>query len=230
LTRSAVFLLAALGSSRIVSAQNVHPYVGGGIEMSSFGTHSWEGSPSLSFDNATDDSIVIGLGGEGGVFLGTNVAVGAEVNVPFGRGGITQSHGYFNPYSRLSRYREWSLFGIFHGYVPAGRRVRAGLLAGAGIVFASSLDRYSFCQFSGTPVVVCQPFTAEQEATRSTLGATLGGDVVIQATHRLSVVPGFRVVRVGRGGDLASSGYHDFIDLGLDRLVYRAGIAIRATF
>jgi hypothetical protein len=136
----------------------------------------------------------------------------------------------FNPYNRRSRYRESSLFGIFHGYVPTGGRVRAGILAGGGIVFASSLDQISSCNFA--PRIACTPFSPEQEATRSALGATLGSDVVIQATRRLSVVPQFRVVWVGRGGDPASSSGDDygFVTLGLDRFAYRASIGLRATF
>jgi len=229
--RSVVFLLAVLSCSGRVSAQDVHPYVGGAIEISSFGTHSWSGSPSVTYNNATDDTFVTSIGSEGGVFLGNNVAVGVEINIPFERSEITQSHGYFNPFNRRSRYREWSVSGIFHRYMPAGRRVRAGIVLGGGMVFASSRDQVSSCNFD--PRIPCAPFSAEREATHSTFAALLGTDAAIQVTPHLSVVPQFRVIWVGRGGDPASSSFDadfDFVTLGLDRLAYRAAIGLRATF
>jgi hypothetical protein len=227
--RALVIVWAVLSSCGTATAQDVHPYVGGAIEVSSFGTHSWTGSPSLSYNNATDDSMVVGIVGEGGAFFGSNVAIGAEINLPVGRSDIAQRHGYFNPFNRQSRYQERSLFAILRGYVPLGRRVRAGILAGAGIVFASSLDGMSSCNFDTR--IPCTPFSPEQETTRSALGATLGSDVVIQATRHLSVVPQFRVVWVGRGDPASSSGGdRDVVSLGLDQPSYRAAIGIRATF
>jgi hypothetical protein len=229
--RTVVFLLAVLSCSGRVSAQDVHPYVGGAIEVSSFGTHSWDGSPSLTYNNATDDTVVTSIAGEGGVFLRNNVAVGVELSIPFERSNITQSHGYFNPFNRRSRYREWSVSGIFHGYMPTGRRVRAGIVAGGGMVFASSRDQVSTCNFD--PRIPCAPFSAEREATHSAFAAVVGSDVAVQITRRLSVVPQFRVVWVGRGGDPASSSFDadfDFVTLGLDRLACRAALGLRATF
>jgi hypothetical protein len=228
--RPTLFLLAVLGCARLASAQDTHPYASGAIEMSTWGVHSFMGAPSISYQNTSDDTKVVGIVGEGGMFLSRYVAVGAEIDIPFRRNGVTNGHGYFDPYNRLSRYQEWSVFGIVHGYVPAGRRVRAGILAGGGIVFASSLDRISSCNFD--PGIPCTPFGPEQEATRSAFGATIGSDLVIQATRRLSIVPQFRVVWVDRGEDPASANATDrpFVILGIDRVSYRAGIGLRVTF
>jgi hypothetical protein len=229
LVRSAL-LLAVLSCSRPARAQDLRPYAGAAIDISPLGIHSWSGSPSLTYTNATDDTVVVGIRSEGGVFLGSNTAIGVEINIPFRRNDITQVHGYFNPYNRLSRYQEWTLFGLFHGYLVTGRRVRAGIMAGGGFVFASSLDQISSCNFDVR--IPCSPFSPEQEATRSSLGATIGSDLVIQATRHLGVVPEFRVVWTGRGGEPASSSHDnlDFVTLGLNRLTYRAAIGLRATF
>jgi hypothetical protein len=154
-TRSAL-LLAVLSCSRPARAQDLRPYVSAAIDISPVGIHSWSGSPSLSYTNATDDTVVMGILGEGGVPLGSNTAFGVEINIPFRRTDITQTHGYFNPYRRLSRYQEWTLFGLFHGYLATSRRVRAGILAGGGFVFASSLDRISSCNFDVQ--IPCSPF------------------------------------------------------------------------
>ena len=82
--RVVVFLLAALSCSRLANAQSLHSYAGGAIEMSSWGTHSWISGPSLSYDNASDDTMVIGLVGEAGWLLfGPNVAIGADIALPF---------------------------------------------------------------------------------------------------------------------------------------------------
>ncbi|HMJ86302.1 MAG TPA: hypothetical protein VK504_24160, partial [Vicinamibacterales bacterium] len=121
--------------------------------------------------------------------------------------------------------------GLFHGYLPTSRRVRAGILAGGGLVFASSLDRISSCNFDAK--IPCSPFSPEQEETQTSVGATIGGDVVIQATRHLGVVSQFRVVWTGRGGEPGSSTSsvnHDFVTLGLNRLTYHPAIGLRATF
>jgi hypothetical protein len=227
---SAALLAAVLCCSRPGSAQETHPYAGATVEISTWGVHSWSGSPSVSYDNTSDDTHVLGIAGEAGWFISRNVAVGAEFELPFGRNGVTSVHGYFNPYTRLSQYRERSIFGVFHAYLPASQRVRAGILGGGGLVLASSQDQFSYCSFD--PPFACTPFSPAAAATRSALGATVGGDVVVQTTRRLSVVSQFRMVWVGRGGDPASSDSQDssFVTLGLDRVSYRAGIGLRASF
>jgi hypothetical protein len=225
-TRSVLLLLAMLSCAEPTMAQEQRLYVGGGIDISTFGTDSWDGSPSLTYTNSTDDAMAAGIAAEGGVFLGRSTAVGAEVNLPLGRSDVTQSHGYFNPYHRLSRYQDASVFGMFHRYVSTGRRVHIGLAAGGGVVFASSLDRVSTCNFD--PHIPCGVFGAEEETTRAALGVTVGGDVVIQATRHFSFVPQFRFVWVSRGEPASSS--DDVVTLGVDQFVYRAGIGLRARF
>lgn len=230
-TRAVVFLVAVLGCGGLAGAQDSRIYVGGAIELATFGVHSFDaGGPGSTYVNTADDSTLVGVIVEGGGFVSRHVAVGAEVHIPVGRADVTNTHDYFNPYIRRSRYQELSVFGTFHGYVPSSGRVRAGMLAGAGIVFVNSLDRTSTCNFDFN--IPCGPFGPEQEATRPVLGATVGGDVVIRTTDRLSIVPQFRVVWVNRGQDVNAGSPADqpFVILGIDRVSYRGGIGLRVTF
>jgi hypothetical protein len=230
-TRAVVFLFAVLGCGSVASAQDSRPYIGGAVELPTFGVHSFEtGGPGSSYFNTTDDPILVGVVVEGGGFVNRHVAVGGEIHIPVGRADVTNTHGYFNPYIRLSQYQELSVLGILHGYVPSSGRVRAGLVAGAGIVFANSLDQTSTCNFD--PTIPCNSFSPEQEQSRHFLGAIVGGDVAIRATARLSVVPQFRVCWVNRGQDVNSGSATDrpFVILGIDRVSYRGGIGLRMTF
>jgi hypothetical protein len=225
--RAPVILLAFLSSTTLARAQESHPYVGGAIEMSSWGTHSWTGSASESYQNTSDDSAVLRLICEAGWSPTPNSAIGAELDLPFARNKILQGHGYFNPFGRISRYQETSVFAVFHRFAGR-RRVRVGMVAGAGIVFESSLDRVSECRFGGS----CGPFGPEQEVTRTAFGAMIGGDVLVQVGRHLSVVPQFRIIWVDDRGEptSASSTALPFVTLGLDRIAYRAALALRATF
>lgn len=226
-----LFFLAWLGCSPPAIAQDTHPYASGAIEMATWGVHSWlDGSPSLTFINSSDDGTVLGVVGEAGVFFGRNVGVGAEIDVPLARAGVTNEHGYFNPYRRLSQYQEWRVFGVVHGYVPAGRRVRAGILGGGGIVFPSTVDQKSTCNFDFN--IPCTAFVPDQEMTHLLFGAIIGGEVAIQATDHLSIVPQFRAVWVARGdsSSLTVAAEQPLASLGIDRVSYHAGIGLRVTF
>jgi len=230
-TRAVGFLLVVFGCARLASAQDSHAYLGGAIELQTFGVHSFEtGGPGSTFFNTTDDPTVVGVIVEGGGFVSRNIAVGAEIQIPTGRAGLTNTHGYFNPYIRHSQYQELSILGIFHGYVPSGGTVRVGLLAGAGIVFANSLDQTSTCNFD--PSIPCSPFGPAQEQTRPNLSATGGVDVAVQATHHLSVVPQFRLFWVNRSQDVTSGSAEDrsFVILGIDRVSYRGVVGLRVMF
>ena len=211
-------------------AQEVHPYVGGAIEVSTWGVHSLSGAPDVTYDNISDNTSVAGIVGEAGVFLTRNVAVGAEFEVPFGRNNLTSAFGYFTPFTRRSQYREQSLFGVLHGYLPVSHRARVGIMGGGGIVSASSLAVISNCDFD--PKIPCTPFTPEKEATRSSFNATVGGDIVVQVAHRLSVVSQVRVVWVVRGADPATADIQDLpvVTLGVDRVSYRVRLGLRAIF
>jgi len=222
-----VFLLMAYGSS--VNAQEVHPYVGGAVEISTFGVDSLSGSPSMTYNNTSTDSMIVGVLGEAGLFLGRRIAVGAEFEMPLERASVTSMHGYFNPYTRESAYREGSLFGIFHGYVPVSARAQVGILGGGGFVFASSIDQQSDCNFD--PTIPCKPFSAPTETTRTSFGATVGGDLSVQAAEHLAVVSQFRLIWVSRGDPASADGQSiPLITLGIDRVSYRAIIGLRAMF
>src|SRR5436305_8080220 len=131
--RGIVFLFAVLGCGRLASAQDSHTFVGGAVELATFGVHSFDaGGPGSSYVNTTDDPAVIAAILEGGRFVNRRIAVGDEIDIPVGRAAVTNTHGYFNPFIRLSRYQELSALGMFHWYVLSSSTVRAGVVAGAG--------------------------------------------------------------------------------------------------
>jgi Outer membrane protein beta-barrel domain len=228
---TAVFFLMMLCDSRPAPAQDVRAYVGGTVEISTWGVHSWSGAPDVTYNNTSTDTTVVGVTGEAGWLLGRHAAVGVELDIPFGRNDVTTIHGYFEPFTRQSQYRETSIFGVIHGYVPVGSKVQAGIFGGGGAVFGNSLYQESECNFD--PHVPCTPFGPVQEITRSSFGLTVGGDLVVKATRHLSVVSRFRLVWAARGGDPASSSDSataQFVILGLDQVSYRASLGLRATF
>jgi hypothetical protein len=229
--RPLIFLAILLLCAKMSVAQEVHSYVGGAIETFTSRVHSFiSGGPDVSYNNTSDDTSVTGIVGEAGVFLKRNVAVGAEFEVPFGRRNVTSSYGYFTPFTRRSQYREQSLFGVFHAYMPMSHRARGGIMAGGGVVSASSLALISNCNFD--PKVPCGPFTPEKEVTRFSFNATVGGDIAIAVAHHLSVVSQFRAVWAVRGADPASADIQDLpiVALGVDRVSYRVRLGLRATF
>lgn len=229
--RTAVLLFIASTCEGPASGQVVHPYVSGAIEASSAGVHSLNSGASLTFDNTSDDNMVLGVVGEAGWFIRPNIAFGGQVDLPFGRTAITQHHDYVDPSNRRSRFREWNAFGVLRGYLPLQRRVRVGGVAGLGLVAESSLEQISTCQLA--PPYVCSAFGAEKESTRFATGLTVGGDLAWEATPHLSVLPQFRLVWVDRGNPVASNNSSEdsiLISLGLNQVSYRASIGLRVGF
>ena len=94
----AILLVAELCCSTRGSAQEMHPYAGATVEISTWGVHSWSGCAALTYNNTSEKTSVIGSVGEAGWFMGRNVAVGAEFEWPGGRNNVTSVHGYFSPY------------------------------------------------------------------------------------------------------------------------------------
>lgn len=224
--RLAFLLIAIFSDSSAGLAQDgPKAYVGGTVDVSSFGVHDLRGAPSLSFANTTNDTTIVGVTVEAGTEHGP-FAVGAEINIPLRRSEITQEHGYFDPYTRISGYRELGVLGIFHAYAPTGR-VRPGVLGGAGVVFQDSADQVSTTCFD--PRNSCSSMGASQETTtRPAFAFTAGGDVVIDLARHVSVVPQFRIVWVNRGtrdGESPSGP-----TLGVNSPGYRGGIGLRIHF
>ena len=170
--------------------------------------------------------MLLGVVGEVGWLLRPNIAIGGQVDLPFRRTTITQSYDYNleHPSVGRVRFREWNAFAVVRGYVPIARRVRVGGLAGVGMVAESALYQLTSCPFG--PLDACSAFLAETESTRLATGLTVGGDIVREATPRISVVPQFRVVWVDRGKIWASRDT-SVISLGLNQVSYRAGIGVR---
>jgi hypothetical protein len=226
--RSAVLVLAILNcTTAIANAQDPRVYVGGAFTISSWSIQNVSaGTPNLTFTNTGDNSPAAGIVGEAGLFVSPRVAIGVEIGQAF-RKGLTQTHGYINPYVLESQYRDLTLFGVVRYQLNMGR-VRAALVGGAGPVQESSLERAASGRYGSTlATVVYDPFGPETEVTNWTFGATFGADIIIKATRHLSVVPQVRVLTIPRGdfeGGPAS------VSFGLSAVVYRAGIGVRVAF
>src|SRR5215475_4181899 len=88
--RTAVLLFFASMCAGRATGQIVHPYASGAIEASSTGVHSISSGASLTFDNTSDDAMVLRVVGEAGWFLRPNIAIGGQVDLPIGRTAIIQ--------------------------------------------------------------------------------------------------------------------------------------------
>jgi len=216
-------LAAVLGCARFASAQESRTYVGAAFGISSWSVEPIDGgSPGLTFGNTSDTTNTTVLAAEAGHFLTAHFAVGAEI-AQSSRGELTQTHGYINPYIRVSRTRDLGVFGVARYQIGTGR-VRGAVLGGAGPVQESSLQRTA--EGTNFPTLTFGAFGPEQEVTEWVLGGVFGGELIIHVTRHFSVVPHARVVGTSRG-DLA---YSDFARYGLPTFVSRAGIGVRAEF
>ena len=217
-----LMLLAAIPSS--VTGQP-RGFIGAGFGSSSFGAESVDGgSPSTTYTNAIEPGRVTGLAAEAGV-LHRRLGFGVEVWLPLERRTLTQQYNYdflIVPYRRTSNYREWTLFGVLRGRLNDSHRISATWAAGGGLVNQSAAERYSE-RLPGS--YEFGPFGALQHTTDHTFGLTGGLDLPIETVRRISIVPQFRVVLVSR--DYLKN---SMTNLGLDRLMTRIGVSIRATF
>ena len=127
------------------AAQAPAGYLGGGVFLGAWQPDDVGGSPSLSFDNTSDDSTLVGAILEAGVALGRQVTLGAEVGFP-PRRDVSQVHFYSNPFRKEVRYRDTTLFGVARVRVGQAA-VSAELVAGGGLVHQSSLERTAQGQF-----------------------------------------------------------------------------------
>jgi hypothetical protein len=230
-------LIAVCGHARSACAvdqqasdREAQTYVGGAVEISSFGLHSWVGgAPSLSFTNTTNDTWNFDATLEIGEMFGPH-AIGVSIEIPFGRHDVAQSHGYFNPFRVLGRYQEWSGFLLYRGSVGRAHRVHGSVLGGVGLVFGSDLERTSTCNFD--PSIPCRPYTPEQDVKQTSLAATAGSEVGVRIAPHLFIAPQFRVIIVNRGDQLGSNQDRSgpLVSLGIDRVSYRGSIGLRATF
>jgi hypothetical protein len=99
------------------------------------------------------------------------------------------------------------------------------LVGGGGVVRGNSLQRIANGAFGSN---VFGPFGDETSLTHTAPGVTVGTDLAIEAAPSIRIVPQFRMLMIARGD--AQDVANPFSDLGLPKVVYRLGIAIRAAF
>jgi len=214
---------AVLGCAGLAGAQELHTYVG-----VAFGVSSWDvqnvdgGTPNLTFRNTSDTTNTIVTTGEAGRFLTAHFAFGAEIGQT-SRGELTQTHGYLNPYLRVSRVRDLTFFGLARYQIGTGW-IRGAVVGGAGPVQQSSVERTA--EATNFPSLTFGPFGPEREVTEWAWGGMAGAELIIRVARHVSVVPQLRVVGIARG-DVTN---FTFASYGLNTSVYRAGVGVRAAF
>lgn len=182
------------------------------------------GSPSLSYENEATDRLVAGLSAEVGFSPVPRVHVGIEAGLPT-RGGIAQTHFYFNPFKKDVRYRDTTFFGVVRVGLAAGA-VGLDLVAGGGLIHQSSVERTAQGRLSGNGYVF-DAFGPEQEVTRWSKGIMGGLDLPLRLGPSANLVPHVRVLYVDRG-DVAELPL--FPTFGLHDVQVRAGIGLRLAF
>ncbi|MFN7984153.1 MAG: hypothetical protein U0Q11_20085 [Vicinamibacterales bacterium] len=134
----ALFAALAMLSPGFAHAQGSLAYAGGGALIGQLSPRAVnDGTPSTTYVNTSDTTVVTSVVGEVGWFVRPRVTLRLEIGVP-ARLTITQDYSYFSPYIRESRYRELTMFGVV-GYPVAAILSRV-----------SDSDRWR-----STPTLVC---------------------------------------------------------------------------
>lgn len=218
-------LLLALVVAGLVpaSAQDVSGYVGASLFISPWSPEKVSGSPSLSFDNTgRTDRWLPGGTVEAGIGLGRRLDLGVEIALA-PRRTIDQSHFYFNPFQKEARYRDTALFATAKLRAERGRGAVA-VVVGAGLVHQSTLERRAEGRLGSTGYTF-GAFGPEVAVARWGPGVMAGIDFSTRLSSRISVGPQLRVFGTDRG-DLAR--IPEFQSLGIPKVAYRVGVAVRA--
>ena len=206
------------------SAQEDRGAVGGAGMLSIQRGHRQGSGPSLPTAGA--EGTAPGATIEAGGFLSRRVAIGAEVSIPL-RFTSTQQTNYLRVFQQESRHREIALSGVLRWTIGSSGPVRWNLVGGGGLVQESTRQRRREQEglFPTFPPVF-EPYSAEYAFTRWTGAALAGFDVEVAVTPRVAIVPQMRVHFVRRSSDASEPGWA----LGLDSVVLRPAIGVRATF
>jgi hypothetical protein len=222
-----MIFLGVLTCALSASAQEARGCVGGG-----FMVFPWGGArsvnaetPLYAYTNTGPEAVNVGLLAEVAWFLDPTFAVTVEAALPFQRNPVTQEYGNSSPYRLMGGYREQTFSFLLRARTPQASRVRAAALGGISIIHGSLRYRYA----SGAHVPgEFRPFGEEQTQSRSDFGATFGAELAAAITTRVHIVPQFRFVVIDRYN--SPPRIRVFGSFGFDKVVYRAGASVRATF
>ncbi len=222
--RVALATAALLLIARVAAAQDLHGYADGSFFVSTQGSHTQGTAPDLprSGVGGTTWGGAVGVG----AFAGPRFSLGAELTLP-ARIEAIQETDYLLTFQNRNRYRDLTIAFVARLYTPAGHRVRAAAVGGFAIVQESVRQSTAYAQgaFPFTNKTF-GPFGAETEYTRWAPGVTGGADVEISIGRHAAVVPQFRATWVSRSDDPSQPMWF----LGLDSLVFRGAIGVRARF
>lgn len=223
-TLAAAVVVAALGLSRTAGAQNGRAYVGAAGMLSTQGSHRQGSGPSLPTTGA--EGSAVGATVETGVFLIPRVALGVEASLPR-RFTSLQETDYVRVFQQESRHRDLAISGVLRVTTSPARRIRLGIVGGAGLVQESTRQRRRD-QAGLLPRYppLFGPYSDEYSFTRWTVAGLAGADVEVAITHGVAVVGQLRSHVIRRSSDPSEPGWA----LGLDRLVLRPAVGLRATF
>lgn len=218
-------LLTLVGGTRSTFAQDSTGYAGGGFVLSRWGPHEAPSSASLRFASG-DGATVPGFFAEAGADLGQHLGVSGELAIARRHDTLQTSTYLFGPFQRQNRYRDLMIAGLAHWKPgPATAAVRAALVGGIEAVQQSNLLRIADGHFGAGGQLTYGPFGEEENDSDWTLGLVGGAEVIVAASKHVRIVPQVRLHAIARDSEVRTLG-----TVGLTKLVFRAGVGVRAVF
>ena len=206
------------------AAQPSRGYAGGAMFVSTQDSHRQGEAPSLPRTGV--GGATWGVGGEAGWYLTPSFTIGVEFVLP-ARIESIQETDYFQIFQTENRYRDLTIATVARVSTPKVGPVRLGVVGGWCQIQESTFQRSRYMPGStGTAVGTFGPWTLESTASRWTYGGLVGADLEVAAAPHVSVVPQFRMELIRRSQSTQDALWY----LGLSSVVFRPGVAVRATF
>ncbi len=167
----------------------------------------------------------IGFVAGAAVPIASRVGLGVELSDP-GRFDAVQTTSGFSVARIDNRHRDLIISGLLHIHPrPGTSRISLDGVAGLSVVREDTVQQTAYAPpGSHGPY---DPIAPEQHITRTTYGVTGGVDLDISVGQHFSLVPQARVFLISR--EQSPSGTES-ATLGLSPLVFRAAVAIQASF
>jgi hypothetical protein len=221
---AAAMIVTALGLPPSAGAQEGGAYVGGAVMRSTQDAHRQGSGPSLPTTGASGSA----FGGtvEAGAFLLPRLALGVEVSMPR-RFTSVQTTQYLRVFQQESHHRDLAVSGVLRLTTSRTRAVRLALVAGGGMVQEDARQRRrdQAGPFPTYPPVY-GPWSDYYTFTRWTPAAVAGADLEVAIGRQVALVGQVRSHIVRRSTDPSEPGWA----LGLDRLIWRPAVGLRASF
>jgi hypothetical protein len=125
-----------------------------------------------------------------------------------------------------NHHRDLVFSGLFRVHIPSRGPVRLAFVGGPSVVQEDTLQRTASAPFGTTSF---GPYSPDTQFTRWTLGLTVGGDLAIQVSRRVEIVPQIRLHWIPRA-DFSSQSDTQSARLSLGSLVARPAVGVRLRF